>query len=73
MVRSQTHSHTTELKTDNITASSGSSINTAAVFQTGSEVVWLHEVRANSIIKNIKDTPNKVISRAHEVSHDTCT
>ena len=33
MTRSQTHSHTTESKTDTTTASGGSSINTAAVFQ----------------------------------------
>ena len=71
MVKSQTHSHTTELKTDNITASSGSSINTAAVFQAMSQqaqkLFGFMKCGANSIIKNIKDTPNKVISRAHEV------
>ena len=37
MVRSQTHSHTTEPKIDDITASGGSSINTAVVFQAMSQ------------------------------------
>ena len=60
MVRSQTHSHTTKLKTDNITASSRSSINTAAVFQAMSQqaqkLFGFMKCGANSIIKNIKDT-----------------
>ena len=55
MTRSQTNSHTTEPKTDTMTASSGSSINTAVVFQ-AQELFGFIKDEARSLIKNIKDT-----------------
>ena len=67
MTRSQTHSHTTEPKTDTTTVSGGSSINTAAVFQAMSQQAYklfgFMKGRARSLIENIKDTSNRVISR----------
>ena len=51
------------------------SINTAAVFQAMSQqaqkLFCFMKDLASSLIKNIKDTPNRVISRVHEVSHIT--
>ena len=50
-------------------------INTAAVFQAMSQqaqkLFGFMKNGASSLIKNIKDTPNRVISRVHEVSHIT--
>ena len=68
MTRSQTHSHTTEPKTDTTTVSGGSSINTAAVvFQAMSQQAYklfdFMKGRARCLIENIKDTSNRVISR----------
>ena len=63
--RSQTHSHTSEPETD--TASGGPSINAAAaVFEAKSQqaqkLFGFMKDRARSLIKNIKDTSNRVIS-----------
>ena len=71
MTRSNTHSHTTEPKTDTTTASGGSSINnTAAVFlamsQQTQKLFGFMKDEARNLIKNIKDTPNRVISRVQK-------
>ena len=70
MTRSKSHSHTTEPKTDTTTANGGSSINTAAVFQAMSQqaqrLFGFMKDEARSLIKNIKDTPNRVISRVQK-------
>ena len=69
MARLQTHSHTTEPKTDTTTASGGPSINPAAVFQATSQQTQLFGFMkdgAKSFIKNIKDTANRVISRVQK-------
>ena len=62
--RSQTHSRTSESETD--TASGGPSINAAAVFEAKSQqaqkLFGFMKDRARSLIKNIKDTSNRVIS-----------
>ena len=62
--RSQTHSHTSEPETD--TAGGGPSINAAAVFEAKSqqaqELFGFIKGGARSLIKNIKDTSNRVIS-----------
>ena len=63
-MRSQTHSRTSEPETD--TASGGPSINAAAVFQATSQQAQklfdFMKSGAGSLIKNIKDTSNRVIS-----------
>ena len=50
-------------------------INTAAVFQAMSQqaqkLFGFMKDGASSLIKNVKDTSNRVISRVHEVSHIT--
>ena len=70
MMRSRIHSHTTEPKTDTTTASSGSSINTAVVFlfmiQQAQKMFGFMKDGASSLIKNIKDTPNRVVSRVQK-------
>ena len=51
------------------------SINTAAVFQAMSQqaqkLFGFMKDWASSLIKNVKDTSDRVISRVHEVSHIT--
>ena len=64
MTRSQTHSRTSEPETD--TAGGGTSINAAAAFQATSQqaqkLFGFVKGGAGSLIKNIKDTSNRVIS-----------